>query len=1041
MSDTDVDTDHDQMLVLNRKPTAAASYSSSATPTAAATRPPFRAAPSTAAAMSSPAGVAAIAAATGGVIDSGYPPPHPTSTLSLARTASTPARGGPVLSFREPPGSLSMLAKTEAAAAAAVSAAAAQAASNLPPAAVPAAAATAVPAANSAAPPQALPAASASLDPSRAPVPALSAQSSTAPPPAHSASASFDPSRLVLHTPTPRNPQLLRGGGGMSRDPTIAAADRALSLASPSYARAAQAQAQQQAQQQAQAQRTSSLASSTLNNRTSASGNDSSFEPSLSEQRRSSTSANDSGVGPMANANQGLQPQQRPQQQQQSQHSAMPAMRPNTLPPLAFQPPQPALASGAAFPPMLMPSVPPQQQQPGQLQPQQSLGALPGTAGVFPRPMFQPMMVMMYPPPPGAFGGYPAVPPQPMPTMAPQQSMTPQQPMQMQQPQQPQPMMHQATSQQQQLPQQSPPRSQQQQQQQHQLSPPARQDLQRQSSDPATPNPALLSLRPRSLITGDSSLASGSPVGGGGGGGGAGGGGGSPPKFSPSGSGSRPNTPPRTPHTTKVLDLSSLPSLRSKPTLTEMELSRARRLERDRTMFLLWILAALVMLTLCFHIHRFSFDKTFYARFASASLAIAIVAALILLWPIGMIFLGRSVHETTPSTVLVHSFLGWLTAFLLYVPLLVQEAPGAAAIETHRAYSMATLGRAVEFSANSSGAIAAALALHLVSLTAFYILLLQIVTGEHRGAEGGMTLRERTEFHASLAAVQDFDRERGEWMEDREKLQRKIDAQARASIEANVAHKRVVADCEQRLTEALQAKDQLTSILDGLEVSKATDGRASLLASETIGHIRKNHEFEVRRLLDEAQARQRMTLAMSKELDLAKEALQAERTRAQALQTESDIIRLQLSNAGLEQSRLIDLQSKHDALVKEYARTFEAKSRAEALVLLAEKGSCVSCSQWSERLEEQRKIVAAQGRVIEENETLKAALLTAQKQLATAARRDLARDSRTRRKVDKIQRDLHEFDLFTQEHEPAVPDEEFEIRYSNQQHTSSKKTA
>lgn len=703
--------------------------------------------------------------------------------------------------------------------------------------------------------------------------------------------------------------------------------------------------------------------------------------------------------------------------------------------------------------------MPPQQLQSGQsqpqLQPQQSLAG-----GPFPRPVFQPMMVMMYPPPPGAFGGsYPA-PPQ---MMQPQQSMMqqqqPQQQMQMQ-PQQQQPMMQQQPSsvarfpsqagqplQQQQTPQsqqstpqqlqpQQPP-TRQQQQQQNLLSPPPRPDLlQRQQSEPPPPNPAMFALRPRTLVTGDSSLPSGSS----GGGGGAGGGGNSPPKSSPSGS--RPLTPPRSPNT-KVVDLSLLPSLRSKPTLTEMELSRARRIERDRTMFLLWILAALVMLTLCFHIHRFSFDKAFYARFSSAALAIAIVSAIVLLWPIGMIFLGRSMHETTPSTVLVHAFLGWLVSLLLYLPVLTQAAPGAAAIEAHRSYSIATQGRAVEFSANSSGAIAAALALHLISLTAFYILLLQIVTGEHRGAEGGMTMRERSEFHAALAAVQDFDTERREWVDSRESMQKRMEAQSRSVSELTAAHKRTLVETEHRLTEALQARDQLTAILDGLEVSKGADGRASTLAAETIGHIRKNHEFEIKKLLDEAQARQRMTLALSKELDLTKQELQTERSRAAALQTEQEIMRLQLSNAGLEQSRLIDLQRQHELLTKEFARVSEVKTKAEALVLLASKGSCVGCAQWSERFEEQRQKIAAQDRVAEENLTLKAALLTAQNQLATAARRDLARDSRTRRKVDKIQRDLHEFDLFTQEHEPTVPDEpeEFEIRYAAAAASANKKTA
>ena len=667
--------------------------------------------------------------------------------------------------------------------------------------------------------------------------------------------------------------------------------------------------------------------------------------------------------------------------------------------------------------------------QPQAIQPQ-PLQQAPGYPPGLPRgPVFQPMMVMMYAPP-GSSGsnGYP--PPGFMPPMQQGQQLQ-------QQPWQPYPPSFPGMTMPQQQPPPPPPPPPQHAQQQQQQNPIQQRQVtfDRQASALSVPHNPALAGRSDNDDDGDGDNQSGSlsptytaaarrgsstlsprRVAGSGGGGGGGGGDGV--------------------MVVKTIDASQLPSLPDftpltskerlrRPTLflSEVELIGQRRRERDRTMFLLWLLGSLMLLSLCFHLHRGPWDRHFYPRFGWACLALGVAGGLALVLAIALIFLGRHLRDPTAALVLLHSFLAWLASFVMYLPLLVKYVPSAADL-------LASTPSSTSAGSSSANGILAALVLHALSLALFYPLLVSIVAGGGGGGSSSASSSSsesasaavRSELHGALEALSSTQRDQRALHEAFEALQKRLAATQDEARAATTSHKRALLDAQQRVQQAGEEVAQLQAILDGLDGSKALDSRAGSLASETLVHVRRNHAFELRKLLDEADARAKVGLALSRELDLAKTELASERSRAQALRAELDILTLQMSNAGLERSRVLDLTQRLQDLTKEQRDQSLELSRAHAQLLLAKQGKCIHCEEWRERYEQLRDHQLAAAKVREENSSLQMQLGDLQQQLSEAQRDQRRAEARTRRKLDRINADLEDFETFTQHMEPEQPD-------------------
>jgi len=282
-------------------------------------------------------------------------------------------------------------------------------------------------------------------------------------------------------------------------------------------------------------------------------------------------------------------------------------------------------------------------------------------------------------------------------------------------------------------------------------------------------------------------------------------------------------------HTRGVVDVRSLRTLASKPSYSDSEWARDRRTTRDRTMLCLWLLGALFLLTLAFHVHRFEYDKALWNPFASAALGLGLVAAVLLVMAIALIFLlDKSLREdATVASLITHAFVTWLGSFLLYVPILTEQV---------RALSIYAPSVALgTYSAPTHAAIVAALALHAASLGFFYFLFVHVVAGSYRrhstasasgfqssAVEDGssaMLLHEtspadKRELHAAYTALAELESSRSEQERQVAKLRRDLIAAATRNKEQSQAASTAQVQVQVQLREALQAKAQLEAIID-----------------------------------------------------------------------------------------------------------------------------------------------------------------------------------------------------------------------------------
>lgn len=457
------------------------------------------------------------------------------------------------------------------------------------------------------------------------------------------------------------------------------------------------------------------------------------------------------------------------------------------------------------------------------------------------------------------------------------------------------------------------------------------------------------------------------------------------------------------------VSIDKLRTLASAPTMTEVELAAEKRSERDTTMFLLWLLAALAMVAMMLHIRRWSFDKVLYEPFAAVALALAIVALVLIVLPILAIFIGRTLYERLPTTLLFHALIALLVSFVLYLPILTQYLPHSPDAALLLALEV------VEGRFSTSGAIVAALVVHAVALFLCYLTIARVLAGERR-LDAGMTGREQEELHTALLAVQAFEDERRTVNQQTLALRRALQAaeDRHTALSSERQRERVVAD--KRLQTVKEEKDQLTAILDGLDRNKDLDSRQAQLFREQTSHIHANHAAEIRKLVGEADARRTYSLGLEKELALHRDELVAARTRVQAAEAALDSLKLQTAAPELDANRAALLQDELARLTRDHTRQTAELERAEKQLALVDQGACLQCDSTRAKYEQLRDKHMALTKVADENATLRAAVASLKQQLLAAHERTLQLDRRTQKRVRRIEADLEEFDTFTHAH-------------------------
>jgi hypothetical protein len=490
-------------------------------------------------------------------------------------------------------------------------------------------------------------------------------------------------------------------------------------------------------------------------------------------------------------------------------------------------------------------------------------------------------------------------------------------------------------------------------------------------------------------------------------------------------------------------------------------------------MMTLWILAALLMLTLAFHCHRFSYDKALWDPFASAALALALVGALLLLLPIGLIFLGRSVQESAPAVVLMHSFWAWTGSFLLYIPLLVEHG----SLSPSSAATTLWLGLT---SVPSSAALLAALILHAVSMAFFYPLVVRVVAGSPARHGSGVAQAEhhlasmqvesspaeRRELHRALSMLSEMERQRSEHERALSATRRDLILAATKMKEQNKAHAFAMAQEQNKYKQALDEKTQLEAILDAQRHGKEMplQGAArSLAAVDRAGGSAASSSaapavMASTATIDGADARA-LVLQLRLELVECQSLLSSERERSRGLESECASLRaqlVQLKRAGSVvtaaaqggggvneqqqrvalqalQSQVEELTAKHADAVRALEQS-QAQMRARSLVRVRTGVAaptdvpCANCTALEAQLDHVRGVASAASSLQSQNASLRASVGSLRGQLTAALRRQAAVDARTQRKVDSIHNDLEEFDAFVTQLEPA-----FDVHYAKKE--------
>jgi hypothetical protein len=525
-------------------------------------------------------------------------------------------------------------------------------------------------------------------------------------------------------------------------------------------------------------------------------------------------------------------------------------------------------------------------------------------------------------------------------------------------------------------------------------------------------------------------------------------------------------------HTRGGVDADALKTVPSRATLSQLEWARARRHNRDETMMTLWILAALLMLTLAFHCHRFSYDKALWDPFASAALALALVGALLLLLPIGLIFLGRSVQESAPAVVLMHSFWAWTGSFLLYIPLLVEHG----SLSPSSAATALWLGLT---SVPSSAALLAALILHAVSMAFFYPLVVRVVAGSPARHGSGVAQAEhhlaamqvesspaeRRELHRALSMLSEMERQRSEHERALSATRRDLILAATKMKEQNKAHAFALAQEQNKYKQVLDEKTQLEAILDAQRHGKEMplQGAARSLAAadrpgvSAVSSSAAPAVVASTATVDGADARA-LVLQLRLELVECQSLLSSERERSRGLESECASLRAQLvqlkradsvvaaaaqggsvneqqQRVALQalQSQVEELTAKHADAVRALEQS-QAQMRARSLVRVRTGVAaptdvpCANCTALEAQLDHVRGVASTASSLQSQNASLRASVGSLRGQLTAALRRQAAVDARTQRKVDSIHNDLEEFDAFVTQLEPA-----FDVHYAKKE--------